>query len=351
VVPGFDPVPDVGFEGLDGAVIGALEQVCGHVGEEPLDLVDPRGVRRGEVHVEARMGREPLGDGQGLVGAVVVADQVHVEIVGHLLIDLGQELLELDRAVTSVQGGDHRPVCGVERGEQAGRTVPHVVVGPLLRHARHHRERRLGPGQGLHLGLLVHAEHHGRLRRVQIEPDDVVDLVHEQGVVGELEPVGAMGLELEGPPDPANGRLGQTRAFGHLRPRPVRGIRWCRLQGRHHHILDLVGTDHRRPAGPVLVGQAVESVFDEPGAPLADRGRRATQLRSDSLVVRTVRTPQHDPRTQRQCLRGLPPTRPADQLATLLIGQRQLCFGATRARHTPAYNLSDEFRAQDTRDC
>src|SRR5665647_1406570 len=92
----------------------------------------------------------------------------------------------------------------------------------------------------------------------------------------------------------------------------------------------------------------VRSVFDEPGAPLADRGRRATQLRSDRLVVRTVRTPQHDPRTQRQCLRGLPPTRPADQLATLLIGQRQLCFGATRARHTPAYNLSDEFQAQDT---
>ena len=124
-----------------------------------------------------------------------------------------------------------------------------------------------------------------------------------------------MGLELEGPPDPANGRLGQTRAFGHLRPRPVRGIGWCRLQGRHHHILDLVGTDHRRPAGPVLVGQAVESVFDEPAAPLADRGRRATQLRSDRLVVQAVRTPQHDPGTQRQCLRELPRTRPADQLA------------------------------------
>jgi hypothetical protein len=39
VVPGFDPVADVGFEGLDAAVVGALEQVCGDVAEEPFDQV------------------------------------------------------------------------------------------------------------------------------------------------------------------------------------------------------------------------------------------------------------------------------------------------------------------------
>jgi hypothetical protein len=42
LVPGGDPFADVGFEGLDAAVIGALEEVGGDVAEEPLDQVQPR---------------------------------------------------------------------------------------------------------------------------------------------------------------------------------------------------------------------------------------------------------------------------------------------------------------------
>ena len=53
-----------------------------------------------------------------------------------------------------------------------------------LRHARHHRERRLGAGQRLHLGLLVHAQHHRSLGRIEIQADDVEDLLDEQRVVG-----------------------------------------------------------------------------------------------------------------------------------------------------------------------
>ena len=141
------------------------------------------------------------------MGAVVVADQVHVQVGGDLAVDLGQELLELDGAVPAVQAGDHGAVGGVERGEQAGGAVADVVVGAFLGHARHHRERRLRPGQGLDLGLLVHAQHDRGLGRVQVEPDDVVDLLHEQRVVGQLEPVGAVRLELERLPDPPDRRL------------------------------------------------------------------------------------------------------------------------------------------------
>jgi len=139
-------------------------------------------------------------------------------MVGYLVVDLGQELLELHGAVSSVHAGDHRAVLGVERREQAGRAVPEVVMSPLLRHARHHRERRLGPRQGLHLGLLIHAEHHRCVGRVHVEPDDVVDLLHEQRVVGELEPVRAVRFQVEGAPDPSDRGLGQPCSLGHLRP-------------------------------------------------------------------------------------------------------------------------------------
>lgn len=46
LVPGFDPVADVFLQGLDAAVVAAVEQVLGEVGQEALDLVDPRGVGR-----------------------------------------------------------------------------------------------------------------------------------------------------------------------------------------------------------------------------------------------------------------------------------------------------------------
>ena len=42
--------------------------------------------------------------GGRFVGAVVVADQVDVEVVGDGGVDGGQELAELDRAVAPMQG-------------------------------------------------------------------------------------------------------------------------------------------------------------------------------------------------------------------------------------------------------
>ena len=76
------------------------------------------------MHMEARMGLEPAVNRGTLVGAVVVTDEVHVEVLRDLAVDLDQELLELDRAVTAVRRADHRPVCNVERGKQARGPVP-----------------------------------------------------------------------------------------------------------------------------------------------------------------------------------------------------------------------------------
>ena len=85
-------------------------------------------------------------------------------------------------AAAAVQLADHGAVGDAEGGEQAGDAVAGVVMGAPLGHAGHHREHRLGPVQGLDLGLLVHAEHHGLLRRVVVEADDVDDLLDEQRV-------------------------------------------------------------------------------------------------------------------------------------------------------------------------
>jgi hypothetical protein len=73
----------------------------------------------------------------------------------------------------------------------------------------------------LDLGLLIDAEHDGALGRVEVEPDDVVDFLDEQGVLGELEAVLAVRLEPECPPDPRHRRLGPADLFGHRPRRPA----------------------------------------------------------------------------------------------------------------------------------
>jgi transposase len=80
----------------------------------------------------------------------IFRDQVHVEPCGHRLVDRDEELPELHGAVLAVQFGDDGAVGDVERREQAGHTVPGVVVGTALGHAGHHRQHWLGPVQGLH---------------------------------------------------------------------------------------------------------------------------------------------------------------------------------------------------------
>ncbi len=275
-------------------MVASPEQVGCDVGEEPFDLVDPTGVGRGEMHVEPRMAREPFLHRLGLVGAVVVTHQVDVQVPGNLVVDFGQELLELNGSVAPVHAGDDGAIGGVKRSEQTRCPVADVVMGAFLGHAGHHRERRLGPGQSLDLGLLIYTQDHGGFGRIEIQPDDVVDLVDELRIVGQFEPVSAVRFEVEGLPDPPNRGLGQSAAFGHLCPRPVRRVRRRRFQRGHDHVLNLIGGDHRRTARTRLIDQPIEAINDEAATPLAHRGRRAPQRLRDRRVIRTLGAHQHN---------------------------------------------------------
>ncbi len=68
-----------------------LQQLGGELGEPALDMIEPRGAGRDEVQLEPRVGGQPGPDGVGLLGGVVVADQVDVEVLGDFLVQLGEE--------------------------------------------------------------------------------------------------------------------------------------------------------------------------------------------------------------------------------------------------------------------
>src|SRR5215217_1705558 len=94
----------------------AAQLLVGQQREPALDLVEPGRIGRGVVHVETRMGPKPFGDRRGLVGGVVVTDQVHIQLGGDLAVQRGQKLLELGGAMAAVD----RSVDQVRRSGSPG---------------------------------------------------------------------------------------------------------------------------------------------------------------------------------------------------------------------------------------
>lgn len=90
-------------------------------------------------------------------------------------------------AVAGLTLGDDLAVLHIERGEQCGRAVAHIVVGDAFDVAQAHRQNRLCPLQRLNLAFLVDAEHQRFVRRVEVEPDDVAHFFDKEGIVRQLE--------------------------------------------------------------------------------------------------------------------------------------------------------------------
>jgi hypothetical protein len=88
---------------------------------------------RGRVmDVKARPLGKPPFDQRRFVRAVVVHDDVHVEVPGDACVDQVEKLTELRRPVSLMEMRDDLTGLRVERREQGGRVVPCVIVRPAL---------------------------------------------------------------------------------------------------------------------------------------------------------------------------------------------------------------------------
>jgi hypothetical protein len=103
------------------------------------------------------------------------------------------------------------------------------------------------------------------------------------------------------------------------------------LKRRGHDRLDLLVGHRPRPSRPRLVEQSVKPPLGEPVAPLRDGRTRHPLALGDLAVDQTLRRSQHDPRAQRQRLRGLRPPRPGLQPVSFLVSQ--LDSNSSRNRH------------------
>ena len=160
-----DIVFDRVFEVADRAEHTALEGALGEEREEAFGLIEPGGRGRRVMHVPARPLQEPVADQLGLMGSVIVHDDVNVEIGGHVVLDLVEELSKLLGAMPTHAGAHDRAGLHVERGEQRRGSMALVVMGAPLDPPRPHGQQRLRSVKRLHLAFLIDAQYEGTLRR------------------------------------------------------------------------------------------------------------------------------------------------------------------------------------------
>jgi len=90
---------DVGADGCfelpHRAESASLEGSLGQQGEEALDLVEPGSRCGGKMHMPPGPLGEPVADQPGFVGAVIVHDDVDIEIRGHVSLDLVEEYADV----------------------------------------------------------------------------------------------------------------------------------------------------------------------------------------------------------------------------------------------------------------
>ena len=94
------------------------------LGDEPepaFDLVEPGRIGGREMDVISGPSGEPASDLRGLVGGVVVDDEMNVEIFGHIGIDVTQEREERLMPMAFFTLADDLAGGDVEGGEQGGR--------------------------------------------------------------------------------------------------------------------------------------------------------------------------------------------------------------------------------------
>ena len=106
---------------------------------------------------------------------------------GDLALNGVEEADELLMSMTLHAASDHAACRHVQRRKQRGRAVPDVVMRHRAAAAALEGQSGLSAIERLDLAFLIHREHHGVRRRVDVETDDIAQLGREVRVVGQLE--------------------------------------------------------------------------------------------------------------------------------------------------------------------
>ena len=159
----------------------------------------------------------------------------------------------------------------VEGGEQGGGAVALVIVCHRGAARLLDRQARLGAVERLDLAFLVDAKDHGMGRWIDIQANDILELVGEAGVIGDLERAHPMGLKPLSDPDAPHRR--RPDHLGHRWRAPVGRFVGRRLVDQRDDPIDGPGRQRRDARGPGLVaGQPLDPFVHEALLPAPNHG-------------------------------------------------------------------------------
>jgi len=153
-----DKLADLALEVCDRVKGGAADRLIGDQRKPTLDLIEPGAVGRGEVQMKARPPCQPGTHFGVLVRAVVVADQVNIEVFRNVGLDMAKEGKKLLVPVPLLALGEDAAVGHIKRRKQCRRSVADVVMGDAFDIPQAHRQDRLRALKRLHLTLLIDAQ-------------------------------------------------------------------------------------------------------------------------------------------------------------------------------------------------
>ena len=129
-IVGFEVVHDGLLQFGDASEDAASDALVGDLGKEALDLIEPRGGCGRKVEMNARMLGQPSLHGLGLVGGVIVHDQMKIEMPGCVALNDPEEAQELLGPMPRQALADHLAGLHIQGGEQGRGAMALVVVRP-----------------------------------------------------------------------------------------------------------------------------------------------------------------------------------------------------------------------------
>ena len=219
-------------------------------------------------------------------------------------IDGVEEADELLMPVAGHIAADDGAIEDIEYGEQCRGAVTLVIMGHRAEPSLFERQARLCAIERLYLALFVERQHDGVGWMIDIQPDNIVELVSELWIVGELELLVVMGLQPVFLPDGAHRTGADPRRFGHHVRRPVRGLPGGVGQRQSNHLLDHFASDRRYPRRPGLVTQqAIDAFGHKPFLPAPHTSLRLARPPHDRSPANPVSRKQNNRRAPDMLLR------------------------------------------------
>ena len=286
--------------------------------------------------MKTRMPLDPGFHAWMFMRAVIIHDQMEIEFGRSFVVYFLKESQELLMPMAGHAVSDHLAVEHAQGSKQGGRSMADVIMRHCSTAAFLQGQTGLGSVKGLDLAFLIHTQNQRLVRRIQIQPHDIAQLLDEAFVTAEFEAADQMGLQVVLLPDPPDGGFTQLLGLGHRPCTPMCRVGRFGMKSRFDHGVNFPLRDFwnaTRSRGVFF--QAGQAESQKTLSPQLHGGTRGAQFAGDVLTEDTGGRTQNDLGALDKPRRKASATRPRFQNALFLA--RQDDFWGCSAHQAVAY--------------